>query len=165
MPEGYAIGIKPGMPAQVFVQERAGKPINGTVTRTAGSIDQNTRTMLTEVDVDNRDGSLFPGMYAVVTFVQVRGRPPLTVPGDAVVVRQDRNTVAVVRDEKIQMVPVEIGRDYGPSVEILSGLQKGDLGCHDGDRCCAAGGEGASGAEPASRRRIRGKEAPEQPGS
>lgn len=127
VPEGYAMDVKPGMPARVFVQERAGKPIIGTVTRTAGSIDQNTRTMLTEVDVDNRDGSLFPGMYAVITFVQVRGVSPLTVPGDAVVVRGDRNTVAVVQDQKIKMVPIEIGRDYGPSVEVLSGLHEGDL--------------------------------------
>jgi multidrug efflux pump subunit AcrA (membrane-fusion protein) len=127
VPEGYASEIKPGMPAQVFVQERAGKAINGTVTRTAGSMDQNTRTMLTEVDLDNRDGSLFPGMYTVVTFEQVRGVPPLTIPGDAVVVRQDRNTVAVVRNQKIQMVPIEIGRDYGPSVEVLSGLHEGDM--------------------------------------
>jgi len=127
VPESYASELKPGMPARVYVQERPGKPITGTVTRTAGSMDQNTRTMLTEVDIDNRDGALFPGMYAVVTFVQARGVSPLTVPGDAVVVRQDRTAVAVVKDQKIQMVPIEIGRDYGPSVEVLSGLHEGDL--------------------------------------
>ncbi len=126
VPEGYAQAVQPGMPAQVFIQERPGKPVTGTVTRVANSLDQNTRTMLAEVDLDNRDGSLYPGMYAVVTFIQVRGLAPLTVPGDAVVVRQDHTQVAVVRDEKIQMVPVEIGRDYGPSVEILSGLREGD---------------------------------------
>jgi multidrug efflux pump subunit AcrA (membrane-fusion protein) len=126
VPESYASSVHAGMPAQVFLQERTGKPIEGTVARTANSIDQNTRTMLAEVDVDNRDGSLYPGMYAVVSFVQVRGTPPLVVPGDAVVVRQDRTSVAVVRDHKIQMVPIEIGRDYGPSVEILAGLQEGD---------------------------------------
>ncbi len=126
VPEGYASSIQAGMPAQVFVQERTGKPIQGTVTRATHSLDQNTRTMLTEVDLDNRNGSLYPGMYTVVSFVQVRGTSPLTVPGDAVVVRQDRTTVAVVRDMKVQMVPVEIGRDYGPSVEILSGLHEGD---------------------------------------
>lgn len=127
VPEGYASNVRPGMPAHVYVQERAGRPITGTVTRTAGSIDQNSRTMLTEVDVDNRDGSLLPGMYAVVSFLETRGVSPLTVPGDAVVVRQDRTTVAVVREQKIVMVPIEIGRDYGPSVEVLSGLHEGDL--------------------------------------
>ena len=126
VPEGYATSIKRGMPAKVFVQERPGKPITGTVTRTADSLDQNTRTMLVEVDVPNHDGSLYPGMYAVVSFIQVRGSSPLTVPGDAVVVRKDKNMVAIVRDEKIQMVPVEIGRDYGPSVEILNGIHEGD---------------------------------------
>jgi multidrug efflux pump subunit AcrA (membrane-fusion protein) len=126
VPEGYATSIRKGMPAQVFVQERTGKPIAGTVARTAYSIDQNSRTMLTEVDVDNGDGSLYPGMYSVVSFVQIRSEPPLIIPGDAVVVRQDRTAVAVIRDEKVQIVPVEIGRDYGPSVEILSGLQEGD---------------------------------------
>jgi multidrug efflux pump subunit AcrA (membrane-fusion protein) len=127
VPEGYAYDLKPGMPARVYVQERAGQPIAGTVTRTAASIDQNTRTMLTEVDIDNRDHSLFPGMYAVVTFVQVRGTAPITIPGDAVVVRQDHNAVAVVKDQKIQIVPIEVGRDYGPSVEVLGGLKEGDL--------------------------------------
>lgn len=126
VPEGYASSIVVGMPAKVFLQERTGKPIDGTVTRATRSLDQNTRTMLTEVDLDNRNGSLIPGMYTVVTFVQVRGQSPLTVPGDAVVVRQDRTTVAIVRDMKVQMVPVEIGRDYGPSVEIVSGLHEGD---------------------------------------
>ena len=126
VPEGYASSIHEGMPARVYVQERTGKPIDGTVTRSARSLDQNTRTMVTEVDLDNRNGSLYPGMYTIVSFVQVRGEAPLTVPGDAVIVRQDRTMVATVRDMKVQMVPVEIGRDYGPTVEILSGLHEGD---------------------------------------
>ncbi|MGI4756702.1 MAG: efflux RND transporter periplasmic adaptor subunit [Janthinobacterium lividum] len=126
VPEGYASSIVQGMPAKVYLQERTGKAINGTVTRTTRSLDQNTRTMLTEVDLDNRNGALYPGMYTVVSFVQVRGTSPLTVPGDAVVVRQDKTSVAIVRDMKVQIVPVEIGRDYGPSVEILSGLHEGD---------------------------------------
>jgi multidrug efflux pump subunit AcrA (membrane-fusion protein) len=126
VPEGYASSLHAGMPANIFVQERTGKPIGGTVARIANSIDQNTRTMLAEVDIDNRDGTLYPGMYAIVSFVQVRGVSPLVIPGDAVVVRKDRTAVAIVRDQKIQIVPVEIGRDYGPSVEILSGLNEGD---------------------------------------
>ena len=127
VPEGYATEIKRGMPAKVFVQEQANKPITGTVTRTANSIDTNTRTMLVEVDIDNHDGGLYPGMYSVVSFVEVRGQSPLTVPGDAVAIRQDRTQLALVRDQKVQFVPVEIGRDYGPSVEIISGLKEGDL--------------------------------------
>jgi multidrug efflux pump subunit AcrA (membrane-fusion protein) len=126
VPEGYASSVRTGMPAKVFMQERSGKPISGTVTRAANAIDQNTRTMLTEVDVDNPNGSLYPGMYAIVQFVQLLGESPITVPGDAIIVRQDKTAVAVVRDQKIQITPVEIGRDYGPSVEIANGLTEGD---------------------------------------
>lgn len=128
VPEGYATSVRPGMNASVFLQERqGGPPVHGTVTRAADSIDQNTRTMLAEVDVDNRSGSLYPGMYTVVTFQQVRGEAPLAVPGDAVVVRGDRTTLAVVDSSNhVHMVPITIGRDYGPSVEIVSGLHPGD---------------------------------------
>ena len=126
VPEGYASSIHRNMKAQVFLQERTGKPIEGVVARTASAIDQNSRTMLVEVDIDNRDGNLYPGAYTVVSFVEVRGLPPLVVPGDAVVVRDDRTSVAIVKNNTIQLTPVEIGRDYGPSVEILSGIHEGD---------------------------------------
>jgi len=126
VPEGYAVDIRTGMQAKVYLQERPNQPIFGTVERTAGSVDQNTRTLLAEVDIDNTNGKLYPGMYAVVTFVQERGISPITIPGDAIVVRNDKTAVAVVRNQKIQILTVEIGRDYGPSVEILNGLQEGD---------------------------------------
>ena len=127
VPESYATSIRPGMNASVFLQERMGAPVRGTVARSANSLDQNTRTMLTEIDVDNRNGSLYPGMYTVVTFQQVRGEAPLAVPGDAVVVRNDRTSLAVLDSTNhVHMVPVTIGRDYGPSVEIVSGLREGD---------------------------------------
>lgn len=126
VPEGYAESIRRGIGAQVFVQERANQPIRGVVSRVANAIDPNTRTMLAEVDIDNRDGNLYPGMYTVVTFVQEHGNSPIVIPGDAVVIRQDKTAVALVRNGAIQMVPVEIGRDYGPLVEITSGLREGD---------------------------------------
>ncbi len=126
VPEGYATSIKPGMQAKIFLQERKGKPVSGFVARSANSLDQNTRTMLTEVDVNNKDRSLYPGMYTIVTFEQGRGEAPLTVPGDAIIVRQDLTSVATVKNNKVHLQPVEIGRDYGPSVEIIAGLHDGD---------------------------------------
>ena len=63
----------------------------------------------------------------MVSFEQVRGRAPITVPGDAVIVRNDQTSVAtVVNGDKVHVVPVRIGRDYGPSVEIVSGLEVGN---------------------------------------
>ncbi len=126
VPEGYATSIKPGMQAKVFLQERKGTPVSGTVARFASSLDPNTRTMITEVDVKNGDRSLYPGMYTVVTFEQIRGESPLAVPGDAVIVRNDLTAVATVQNNTVHIQPVQIGRDYGPSVEITSGLKNGD---------------------------------------
>ena len=103
-------------------------PFTGDITRTADSIDANTRTMLTEVQVDNSQGKLVPGMYAVVTFPPAAGTvAPLIITGDAVVVRSDRSMVATVDNGKIRMVPVVLGRDFGSAIEILNGLQEGQL--------------------------------------
>ena len=98
------------------------------VTRTAGTLDENTRTLVTEIQVDNRDGRLKSGMYTVVTFGNKTGGPgPLIIPGDAVGIRQDRPTVAVVENNIIHLQPVTIGRDFGPEIEITGGLKEGDL--------------------------------------
>jgi multidrug efflux pump subunit AcrA (membrane-fusion protein) len=126
VPEGYAGAIHPGVQAKLNFQEYPDAAFTGAVTRTAGSIDQNTRTLLTEVQVDNRDGKLLPGMYAVATFPPVAGATSLVVPGDAIAIRNDKSVVATVVDGKVRIVPVVIGRDYGPAVEILSGLREGD---------------------------------------
>ena len=90
-------------------------------------MDQNTRTLLVEVQVDNRAGRLLPGMYAVVTFAESSAQGALLVTGDAVAIRQDRPTVAVISGGKVHLTPVVLGRDYGPEVEILGGIHEGDL--------------------------------------
>jgi multidrug efflux pump subunit AcrA (membrane-fusion protein) len=127
VPEGYAGEVKAGQRATLFFQEYPQRKFYGDVTRTASEIDQNTRTLLTEVQVDNRDGKLMAGMYAVVTFGAAAGPGPLVVSGDSVAIRKDRPTVAVVKDGTVHLVPVDIGRDFGSTVEIVNGLQEGDL--------------------------------------
>ena len=130
VPEGYAGAIRTGQPATLAFQELPQTTFHGTVTRTAASLDQNTRTLLTEVQVNNHDGRLLSGMYAVVTFAAAgvaNDAGPLLVPGDSVAVRQDRPVVGVVRDGTVHLVPVSIGRDLGPQIEIVAGLREGDL--------------------------------------
>jgi RND family efflux transporter MFP subunit len=128
VPEGYLAAIHVGGHAQLIFQEFPGVNFSGEITRTANSVDPNTRTMLTEVQVDNRSGKLVPGMYTVVTFPPVPGvEAPLLVTGDAVVIRDDQPTLAKVVNGKIQLQPVTIGRDFGGVVEILTGLQAGDI--------------------------------------
>ena len=112
---------------QLNFQEFPAQTFDGDVTRTSGSIDQNTRTLLTEVQVDNHAGKLLPGMYAVATFPPSAGAAALTVPGDAVIIRNDQSMLAVVANGKVRFVPVTLGRDYGPSIEVLNGVREGDL--------------------------------------
>jgi multidrug efflux pump subunit AcrA (membrane-fusion protein) len=128
VPEGYLAVIHVGGHAQLTFQEYPGVTFTGEITRTANSLDPNTRTMLTEVQVDNRSGKLVPGMYTVVTFPPTPGvQGPLLVTGDAVVIRHDQPTLAKVVNGKIHLQPVTIGRDLGGVVEILTGLQAGDI--------------------------------------
>jgi multidrug efflux pump subunit AcrA (membrane-fusion protein) len=127
VPEGYAPSVFTGQHATVSMQELPGESFHGDVTRTASAIDQNTRTLLTEVQLDNRAGKLMAGMYAVVTFDAIGGAGSILIPGDAIAIRKDKSVVAVVAGGKVHMQPVEIGRDYGPSVEIVGGLNEGDV--------------------------------------
>jgi multidrug efflux pump subunit AcrA (membrane-fusion protein) len=128
VPEGYAPAIHVGQRAPIAVQEYAGAPLFAEVTRSSASIDANTRTMLTELQIDNTAGKLIAGMYAVVTFPPTTAAtPPLLITGDAIAIRHDRSMVATVVDGKIHFVPVTIGRDYGSAVEILTGLKVGDV--------------------------------------
>ena len=127
VPEGYADSIKLGQHTLLHFQEYPTADFYGDVTRTAGSIDQNTRTLLTEVQVDNHAGHLMAGMYTVVTFSEAGGPGPVTVPGDSIVVRENQTMVAVVADGKVRMQPVAIGRDFGSAVEIVGGLKEGDV--------------------------------------
>lgn len=128
VPEGYATAIHTGAHAQLAFQEYSGLPFLGDVTRTANSVDPNTRTMLTEVQVDNSERKLVPGMYVVATFPPAAGAAtPLLISGDAVVIRHDTTMVATVANDRIRMVPVVIGRDYGTAIEIVNGLREGDM--------------------------------------
>ncbi len=126
VPEGYAAAVAPGTHAEVFFQEYPNRHFYGDVSRSTGSIDQNTRTLLTEVVIKNLDNQLLAGMYAVVTFAPpTSGQSPLLVSGDAIGIRDDRPAVAVIDNNKVHITPILIGRDYGPEVEIVAGLRAG----------------------------------------
>lgn len=127
VPESYAGSVFTGQHAVVHMQGMPAAPFYGDVTRTASAIDQNTRTLLTEIQVDNRAGKLMSGMYAIVTFDAVKGDGSILIPGEAIAIRKDKSVVAVLDNNKVRMQPVEIGRDFGPSVEIVGGLKEGDV--------------------------------------
>lgn len=125
VPEAYTSIIRVGQKARLTFQERPNQNFVGQVTRTSASIDQNTRTLLVEVQLINTQ-KLVPGMYVSVAFVQVKAQPPLIIPGAAIVVRGGQNSVAVVENNIVHLRPIGIGRDYGDQTEVVSGLKEGD---------------------------------------
>ncbi len=127
VPEGYAEQIRPGQQTVLHFQEFPTSTFYGDVTRTAGSIDQNTRTELVEIQIDNKNGRLLPGMYAVATFAAPAGEGPIVISGDAIAIRKDQPTVAVVQNGKVKLTPIIIGRDYGSETEVVGGLKAGDM--------------------------------------
>ena len=127
VPQNYAPAIKNGMDAWVTLQEIPGEKFKGTVARTAESIDPTTRTLLTEVDVPNREGRLLPGSFGEVHFRVGINAQKLTIPVNAMLFRQEGPRVAVVgSDGKVHLRPITIGRDYGNTLEILGGVEIGD---------------------------------------
>ena len=116
-----------GQTARLRVSNLPGRDFAGTVARTANALDPTSRTLLVEVQVPNPEGLLLPGMYAQVELSSARSNPPLLVPSDSLIVRADGSSVALLRpDHKVHLQKVEVGRDYGDRLEILSGLREGD---------------------------------------
>jgi RND family efflux transporter MFP subunit len=127
VPQSQAVNIQDGQKASIDVKERLGRVYTGTVVRSAGSLDSAARTMLTEVQVDNRDGSLLPGMYAQVKFTLAEPRTSLIIPTSSLVIdHSGMHVVTVGGDSKAHFIPVVIGRDMGTQVEILRGIQSTD---------------------------------------
>ncbi len=127
VPQSDALSIKDGQQASLTVQEIPGRRFIGTVTRSAESVDLGARTMLTEVQVDNHDGALIPGMYGQVTFDIKAARPSLIIPSTALVIdKNGMHVVSVSEDKRVHIVPVNIGQDLGSRVEISQGLHGGE---------------------------------------
>jgi RND family efflux transporter MFP subunit len=121
-----ATSVRVGQTATLTIPDLPGGKFAGTVTRTANALDPATRTLLTEVQVANSDGALMPGMYAEVDLTTPRKDPPLLIPGDTLVVRSDGPQVAVVgADRSVHYQRIQLGRDFGDRIEVVSGLQIG----------------------------------------
>lgn len=121
-PQTYAAAIHTGLKAEVQVRELPQQSFAGTVVHTANALDQATRTLLTEVQVPNPSQQLLPGMYAQVKLSLPSSVRVVILPASALIVRAEGQFLAVVRDGKVHFQKVEVGRDFGDQIEILSGL-------------------------------------------
>jgi RND family efflux transporter MFP subunit len=126
VPEVYSRAARSGAPATVTLDEFPGQTFHGTLVRNANSIDIASRTLLVEVDVDNPTGQLVPGAYVFVHLKLPDQTRSVTIPSNTLIFRKEGLQVGLVRDGKAELVPVKISRDYGNSVEIVSGLQPTD---------------------------------------
>jgi len=127
VPEDYEKAAVNGAPVTLTLNEFPGRSFKGTIVRNANSIDPASRTLLVEVDVDNPTGELLPGAYVSVhlKFTGVSANA-LQIPVTTVLFRAEGIRAAVVRDGKAELVPITIGRDFGDSLEVLSGLRPQD---------------------------------------
>ncbi|WP_044934333.1 efflux RND transporter periplasmic adaptor subunit [Pseudacidobacterium ailaaui] len=126
VPQLYSLACKPGVTADLTFVEYPGRTFQGRIVRTAKAIDPTSRTLLVEVDVDNRSGDLVPGAYAQVHFKLQSPVRSLIVPVPALLFRSEGLRVAIVQDNKARLVPITIGRDDGRVVEVTAGLHPED---------------------------------------
>ncbi len=126
IPEIYApqihVGAKPG----ITLDEYPGQSFEGTLVRTDKAINQLSRTLLAEVDVDNATDKILPGAYTFVHFALRPHAGSVTIPANTLLFRSEGLRVGIVRNGKVELVPISIGRDYGDRVEVLSGLNSTD---------------------------------------
>lgn len=127
VPQIYSKAAAPGVNADLTLTEAPGRHYVGRIARNTGAIDPTTRTLLTEVDIDNTSGQLMPGAYAEVHLKLPAATAALVVPVTALIFRSEGLQVAVVRNgNRAEMVHVTQGRDFGTEVEITSGITSED---------------------------------------
>ncbi len=126
VPQYIAPFIKNGDAATITAAGYAGRKFTGTITRHPEALSPDTRTMLVEVDLPNEDQALYPGMYATAEFTVAMGTGAPMVPDDALVFRDGKVYVPVVRNNQLHLAEVTLGYDNGQTVEVLSGIDSND---------------------------------------
>jgi RND family efflux transporter MFP subunit len=126
VPEVYAYTVHNGDKLEVTSDAAPNEKFTGTIVRNADSIDTSSRTLNVEVDVNNTNHKLLPGQYAFVHLHVPPSNASLTLPSNALLFRAEGLQVGVIRNGQVQLVPVQIGHDYGATVEITAGLTPQD---------------------------------------
>jgi RND family efflux transporter MFP subunit len=148
VPEVYSRAARSGAPATLTLDEFPGQAFYGSLVRNANAIDLASRTLLVEVDVDNPTARLLPGAYVFVHLKLPDETRSVTIPSNTLIFRKEGLQVGLVRNGKAELVPVKIGRDYGNSVEVVSGLQPTDAVIVDPSDSLVAGMPVRLGSKP-----------------
>ena len=127
VPQAYSQGATPGLTADLTFAEFPGKRFQGILVRNANAIDTASRTLLTEIDLDNPSGKLLTGAYTEVHLKLPSTAVTYLLPVTALIFRNDGLQVATVKNRtRAELTPVTLGRDFGTQVEVVSGLSDGD---------------------------------------
>jgi RND family efflux transporter MFP subunit len=123
----YVKDVRLGDPVEVRVDSLGGKTLTGTISRYTGKVDEDTRTMLTEIQVPNPELQLIPGMYARLALKVERRPSALALPTEALSTDKKSTVYLVNREQEIEERPVTTGLETPDRYEVLSGLEEGDL--------------------------------------
>jgi RND family efflux transporter MFP subunit len=145
VPQNDYFGMKDGDEAEVTVPELPGREFHGRLARNANALQSDTRTVLAEVDVENKDGALSPGVYTIVHLHEPRQYPVISVPAQAVILNEDGPQAAVYNKGEVHLRRLDIAADNGATVEVRGGLHAGErlvlnppIGAIDGMRATTA---------------------------
>lgn len=123
VPQSSSRGVRAGQFAQVMIAEMPGLVFTGTVVTTSEAVSQSSRTLLTQLEVANAEGQILIGSYAQVRLRDTNPDPPLTLPANALMFRTEGLQVGLVNsNDTVELRKIEVGRDFGQTVEILAGV-------------------------------------------
>ena len=123
VPQAAAQGVVPGQMAELTIPELPGRVFPAKVVRTSGAMSADSRTLLAELEVDNSRGEILSGTYVQVRLAEGKQDPALTLPANTLLFRAEGPQVGVVApDGKVELHSVTLGRDFGPTVEIVGGV-------------------------------------------
>ncbi|HLH10900.1 MAG TPA: efflux RND transporter periplasmic adaptor subunit [Methylovirgula sp.] len=151
VPQSFSAQISVGMNAELKLPQYPDRSFEAAVATTSNAISSRGRALLVELHRDNKDGVLQPGSFAEVHFKLPANQEVLRIPASALMFRRDRPEVATIgSDDKVVLKPIQVGRDLGTEVEVLSGLTTNDRvirspwdSISEGDKVHVAGGEPA----------------------
>jgi RND family efflux transporter MFP subunit len=155
VPQDSAFGLGPGVDAVVRVPEIAGRTFPGKVARIADALQPGTRTLLTEVDIPNPDGTLVAGVYCTIELHIPRKTPSRLVPADAIIFNKNGLQVAVIEDGRARFRKVSVTRDLGTQVEVDEGIKQGDQVIVNPPVTLIEGSKVRNRAEPAAQASTR----------
>ena len=123
VPQAVARSIAPGQMAELIIPEMPSRVFPAKVVRTSGAMSADSRTLLVELEVDNSRGEILAGTFVQVRLTEAKLDPTLTLPSNTLLFRSEGSQLGVVgADGKVELRGVTVGRDFGPTIEILGGI-------------------------------------------